>query len=267
MVENSAMIMDKLQAKVENISNNEKLKYVMSLSKFESSYVLNLSGLNEFPQKIPLTGEMFSVDNTTFSVLDTGSQLNLNYANDSMLRKFLAYEGIPDKDVNKCVDSLNDWLDTDSFKRLNGAEKFYYNFEENKSYIPRNSNFLLDKAELKLLKCFGEYYDNISGKVNVNYIGGVNINTASQNILASVLGVPLETALQITKLRESGEDMNLSIFNINDYAMLDYASTFPTFLVEVYADTDINMASDITTTLIDFNVNDKSPFRIIKHVE
>lgn len=124
-------------------------------------------------------------------VEDEESKININYASENLLRLVFQGTGIDKDRENELIDSLRDWIDPDDAHRLNGAEDEYY---EPLGYSTKNDRIdTID--ELNLIKGFNEgilYGDEehkgISNMITTFGSGGLNINTASRELM-SLLGL------------------------------------------------------------------------------
>ena len=67
-----------------------------------------------------------SLGDTLVQVQDNRGLLNLNIVDDARLDRFLGVLGVPPERRSALVDALRDYVDEDSFKRLNGAEAAEY---------------------------------------------------------------------------------------------------------------------------------------------
>lgn len=65
-------------------------------------------------------------DHTQITIQDMSSLLSLNYLNKRLATRLFEQLGYQGHEVRTFLDSLSDWKDKDELKRLNGAEKDYY---------------------------------------------------------------------------------------------------------------------------------------------
>lgn len=124
-------------------------------------------------------------------VEDEEGRININYASETLLRRLFHYSGVDKEKENELIDSLKDWIDPDDAHRLNGAEDEYY---EPLGYSTKNDR--IDTIEeLNLIKGFSrgilygdEEHKGISSMITTFGTGGLNINTASRELM-SLLGL------------------------------------------------------------------------------
>jgi general secretion pathway protein K len=59
-------------------------------------------------------------------MVDEGGKVNLNRADEDILRRIFRNLGVEEERINILVDSILDWRDSDDLHRVNGAESDYY---------------------------------------------------------------------------------------------------------------------------------------------
>lgn len=149
----------------------------------------------------------------SYSIDDELGRLNINTATREMVFGLLKSTGVEATERDIIADSLLDWRDPNpEFHRLNGAKDDYY-MSLATPYTAKNGRY--DTVEELLLvrgvtpcvyfgkgnvppeygtsskeySCDGEYeYSGLAGLVTVKGNGRLNINTASEKVLTSVLG-------------------------------------------------------------------------------
>ena len=77
-------------------------------------------------------------EGVTVALKDTAGMVPLIGGDESLLRKLLEYHKVAPAQIERILDSLEDWQDSDELKRLNGAESWQYKMM-NAGYMPRNS--------------------------------------------------------------------------------------------------------------------------------
>jgi len=264
-------ILEKLETKIESKSYLEVVKYTFTVSEFRYNYLQNLSQTKLLPQKISLIGKPIEIGNTKIIIYDTASKINTLYLTKKYINGLL-----PDNEknlVNIAYDSYEDWKDKDKFKRLNGAEDYYYKYENNYRYGPRNNGALQDKEELKNIRGFSKIYEKIQDKLTFVYKGGlVNVNTASEEILSASLGIPLDTAKQLILLRNKNGKIDVTDIqriiskkiSAVEYEMISF---FPSKNIILIIETEKGKAKEKLKAVIDFHETDKTPFTVIKYIE
>jgi len=159
----------------------------------------------------------------TFSIeiSDEGSSLNPNSLKPEDLKFLLSNCGVDTgEQMDVMIDSFLDWVDEDNFRRLNGAEKDYYE-ALTPPYAPRNGK-ILSKEELLFIRGFDvKTYNCLSPVLSVYGKNKINIGTASLEALTA-LGFSKEDAEKIISARKTR-----LINNIKELA--DIVSYIPTY--------------------------------------
>ncbi len=147
-----------------------------------------------------------------YTIIDEDSKLNINTASLQQLKDFFDIAGVDDTEVDTIADSIFDWRDPNDLFLLNGAEEDYYQSLE-EPYSCKDGPF--DSVdELLLVKgmtpeiLYGskgegeeEATEGIVKYLTVHDIGLPNINTASNVVLESLLGI--QEADNIIMIRET----------------------------------------------------------------
>jgi general secretion pathway protein K len=115
------------------------------------------------------------------------------------------------EDIDKLIDTWEDWRDQDDLKRLNGAEKDYYE-KLDPPYTPRNAN-PESVYELALIKGFSEVLKDIDLNEVFTIYGerpGINPNLATPRTLALIPKMDEEAADALVQARneEAFENTN-----------------------------------------------------------
>ena len=175
----------------------ERIKYYP-----EALTVLKMS-LKELRELSSATTLELVIDNKNWyvNITDGGSGFNPNELKEEELKEILMtfcnlHEGTR---LSIVLDSFLDWTDSDSFRRLNGAEEDFY-----KNYKPRNGQ-ILDKRELLYIRGFNsELYKCVSPLINVYGSGKFSLNWAPLRQLKA-LGLPATLIEEIKKTRRNNE--------------------------------------------------------------
>jgi len=159
-------------------------------------------------------------------VRNEAGRINLNRANDQLLRKVIKYFVEMGERRDIIVDSILDWRDKDDLHRLNGAENDYYQSLP-EPYSCKNGDF--DSLE-ELLLVRGITPELFYGKKSKNQEEGqetvtfglkdiftvfssidkVDINTASLEVLMVLFDISSEMAKRVIEAREEKEFANLA---------------------------------------------------------
>jgi general secretion pathway protein K len=156
-------------------------------------------------------------DHYRYSILDESGKININMLTDAsgiILSNLLVNQGVPKEQADTIVDSILDWMDGDDLHRLHGAESNYYMSLPN-PYKAKNGKFdaveelLMIKGVSPAIFYGDDNKPGISGFLTVaSKVGGVNVNTASKEVLAALPGMTPESAEQVIALRGAGEIKN-----------------------------------------------------------
>jgi len=138
-------------------------------------------------------------------VQDTRGLVQLGQVNEARLLRLLRNCGAGDLQARRLVDALQDYVDTDSLKRANGAEAFEYAGTELPP--PRNSG-LLSMAELWRIKGWSEFkplWDSTQCRESASLRGDgtFNRNTAPLPALLAD-GMDATVATSMVGAREDG---------------------------------------------------------------
>ncbi len=159
----------------------------------------NLRGLAVAEGDLALDGRPYQIDeHTQISVQDERGLLNVNMSPEYVLRRFLASLGLPLERQSRMVDTLQDYIDIDDLKRLNGAEREDY---ERAGLAPPSNDYLLSHDELKQIPGWIEFFrdvqraggqagvDKVLSLMVANRIGGINVNSAPREVLRAIPGL------------------------------------------------------------------------------
>ncbi len=130
--------------------------------------------------------------------------INVNFVQADLLSRFLALQGVPFEFRDAMIDTLRDYTDADSLRRLNGAEASEYSARG----LPPPPNDLLHVPD-QLRNIIG-WRDRESlwekpefaRALSTARVAGFNPNTAPREVLAALPGMSLEAATNLVKLRE-----------------------------------------------------------------
>jgi len=158
-------------------------------------------------------------------LVDESSKINLNRADENLLRRIFLNLGIEESLIGVLIDSIMDWRDQDDLHRTNGAEDEYY-LSLIPSYTAKNGSF--DSLE-ELLWVKGVsadlFYgyestgrpDRDSPRVGLREIFSVdspidrvNLRTASAPVIHVLLGIPLEKCQAFVEERAKLGDKTLA---------------------------------------------------------
>jgi general secretion pathway protein K len=151
----------------------------------------------------------------TVSITDESGKVDINTANEVILKNLLINLGVQGEDVDTIVDSIMDWKDADDLHRLHGAESDYY-MSLPKPYKAKNANF--DTLE-ELLFVKGMtpeiLYGTSEKKGLINFLtvyskrSEINVNAAPKEVLMAIPGVTSEIADSLINYRQNKDIGNV----------------------------------------------------------
>lgn len=272
MVSTSRQLLDKLQAKLEAASVLEKVVYIGTTGRFSSWNLENPSGSHGFPRQLNLRNTPFTVGNSQLRLQDSAGRLGLWTPQPAYLHRLLRHNAIKPGESAIAVDSLLDWADEDDFKRLNGAESYYYRAEQSKKYLPRNDSFLQAVEELELIKGWrGPVFDVLRDEFLPTTSGVFNLNTADAALLSAILDISPGSAGQLIQIREkTGVLTRSDLLALAPNALTnitEYITNFPSMSIAVDVRTTIGTSTDLQRTFINFRQNNDRPYTIESFAE
>jgi general secretion pathway protein K len=144
---------------------------------------------DEAPRQWTFDGAVVSV-----RLSDESAKIDINTANDELLRSLFRLAGLGQEDAAKLVDAVLDWRDPDSFRRPNGAEEPEY-AQAGLKGRPANYAFQSTEELQLVLGMRPEVYQRIASMITVHSRQpGVNPHLASRSVL---LALPSVTAEQV----------------------------------------------------------------------
>lgn len=142
---------------------------------------------------------------TLVSLQDARGLLNLNFAPDERLHRFLRGLGVEPLQASALVDTLRDYIDEDDLRRLNGAEAAEYAAASMPP--PRNAPLATPQDLHKVIgwRDHPQLWRRrpVESLVTTARIIGFNPNTAPFEVLLSAPGVTTESAAALLELRRS----------------------------------------------------------------
>lgn len=125
--------------------------------------------------------------------VDESAKIDLNSAPDALLKGLLQNVGGVDADTAQhLVEAIADWKDPDDLRRPNGAEDADYRAAGSK-YHPANAPFAVVGELQRVLGMTPAIYEKIADSLTVySRQPGVNVTTASRNVLLAIPGITAE---------------------------------------------------------------------------
>jgi len=142
--------------------------------------------------------------NFRLQVRDTGAAVNLNTADEEMLRNFFAQGvGLDFTDADRITQAILDWRDEDDIPRVGGGERDVY-VDEGLPVLPPNRPFAsLDELRF-VLGMTPEAFDAAAPHLTLIGSGRINVNAAPEQVLMAVPGMTPGLAGEIIRNRDSG---------------------------------------------------------------
>jgi general secretion pathway protein K len=156
------------------------------------------------PQELVVPEMVFGDARYALLLRDVGAALNLNEADEEMLRQFFAQGiGLDYADADELAQAILDWRDEDELPRINGGEREEY-LEEGALVLPPNRDFV-DVDELRHVRGMTpEIYVAAAPHLTLIGDGQINLNSAPEPVLLALPGMDRGTVTQLLRLRESG---------------------------------------------------------------
>ena len=156
------------------------------------------------PQALVVPEMTFGDARYAILLRDVGSALNLNQADEEMLRQFFAQGlGLDYADADELAQAILDWRDEDEIPRINGGEREEY-LEEGALVLPPNRDFV-DVDELRHVRGMTpETYVAAAPHLTLIGDGEINLNSAPEPVLLALPGMDRGAVTQILRLRDSG---------------------------------------------------------------
>lgn len=126
------------------------------------------------------------------AVRDSSGLLSVPSMDMEALKRLVRIAGGGEEMTGSVADSYIDWIDSDDFSRLNGAESAYYR-GENRPYAPRNFTMQY-KDEMSFIRGMDAgLYKNMERYLTILPSFGFNPNTADDEVLMAYLDIDKET--------------------------------------------------------------------------
>lgn len=271
LVEKSRQINEKLKVTLEAESMVEILKFYGATGSFQFNTIKNSFFDKEkflLSPKIFIDGKAMTFSHVTLKIEDTAGLLDLS--DTFSLINFMKYEGKEIKDKKDIIhDSIADWLDTDQFKRLKGAENLFYG---GYGYFPRNRNYLTAVEELFLIRGMNEFnrsqQEKISSIVVLSDTKAQNILTMNRDVRERIFNISKTDSNELENLKKEGDIGHFlrffsSIYKEN-YSEED-GGAIPSHIIKVKIVSFSNQIKKEIQLLMDFRVKHDKCFRILNY--
>lgn len=156
------------------------------------------------PQELVVPEMAFGDARYALLLRDVGAALNLNEADEEMLRKFFSQGLEVDyAEADDLAQAILDWRDEDDLPRINGGEREEY-LKEGALVLPPNRDFV-DVDELRHVRGMTpELYVKAAPYLTLLGSGQINVNSAPEQVLSAIPGLDEGGVTQLLRLRESG---------------------------------------------------------------
>jgi general secretion pathway protein K len=217
-------------------ARNDKLTAILGVVDTQAEVVyrmmvnpMTFAGLGVTGSEIRLDDTLYRGDRGTFVRLqDARGLFNLNFASDDRWQRLLRETGVPQADVQSLIDALSDYIDTDSLRRLAGAEAADYAAA---GMAPPRNGLLGTPMELRNVMGWPQRAElwqprSVESLVSTARVAGLNPNTAPREVLLTVPGITPEAAQLLLELRKTqtvdasalirfgGADAQYLLFNV-----------------------------------------------------
>jgi len=205
VVTKSTQLHKKLLLTFQAESMVELLKFYGSTGRFNGNYILNTlvqQYYPSFPKKIFIDSRETRWKNTKILLQDTAGLISIDDID--ALSNCLEYELQDSKDKKVIIkDSLMDWLDSDSFSTLNGAEDSFY---QKYGYESRDMGYFASSEELFLLRVLQDInrskQDKFLTQLAISSKRGRNISTLNNSLLQCIFNISKGDLIELKKLKE-----------------------------------------------------------------
>jgi general secretion pathway protein K len=146
----------------------------------------------------------------TVRLTDESAKIDINTANNELLKGLFRYAGLGEEDAAKLLDAVLDWRDPDSLKRPFGAEEADY-AQAGLKGRPANYPFQSTEELQLVLGMRPEVYQRIAPMITVySRQAGVNPHLAQRPVLLAIPGVTPEQVDLFLAEREAAKKENRS---------------------------------------------------------
>jgi general secretion pathway protein K len=141
-------------------------------------------------------------------IIDESGKVDINKAPDIILKGLLTTLGVKEEDADVIVDSIQDWRDSDDFRRAHGAENDYYGSLP-RPYKAKNADFESIEELLLVRGVTPELFYGRDGKPGLadfvtvySESGKIKLSSAPKEVLMAVPGMTSELAEAVTEFRQ-----------------------------------------------------------------
>lgn len=271
VVQKSALLNKKLKAIFEVESTIELLKFYGMTGEPSQNSIKN-NKLKElfpnFPTQIFIDGRVIKWGKLTITLQDTAGLIGTNDI------KGIANYLIANKKISKdkeaiIKDSINDWLDNNSFQLLNGAENPFYR-NHGYAYLPRNENYFSSVDELFLVR--GLVGSNLNKKLLKSKL--IISNYASRNIMTmdiELLGIVYNLSkIEIEQLKKAKKESDDTFFKLfyqqnQEEFQSERTGTSPSRVVKTTVMYDTKKIHEEVSLIISFRLGSSGASEVLEY--
>ena len=211
------------------------------------------------PDKIYIDNSTIPFNDVNITIQDTAGIYNVLFLHDEMMAKEL------DSDNFYTIkDSILDWIDKNSFQRLNGAEEDYYRHLSEDSYTPRNDLSIQAVEELALIK--GIKKSRLDELRDIFYFGRgskSNLMTIPKESLTMLLDITPSFANELINLRKNEPLEFIKAVNRGKFKIMDEFDIYgflPSKIIKVHVESSYNGAKTKLDAILDFKMRQERAF-------
>jgi general secretion pathway protein K len=157
------------------------------------------------PDQLVVQEMAFGAARYALRLRDTGAALNVNSADEEMIRDFFAHGmGLDFARADRLTQAILDWRDEDEIPRVNGAEREEY-LRAGLPVLPSNRPFAnLDELR-HVLGMTPELLEAARPYLTLIGSGRISVNAAPEQVLVALPGLSAAGAAELVRLREAGQ--------------------------------------------------------------
>jgi len=271
IVHNSRQLYEKLTLTFKAESTIELLKFYGSTGAIKSTFMTNTlvqKKFPTFPKQISINSKKIVWDNTTILLEDTGGLIDIS--DTDLLSNYIKGKNQDLKGKEDIIkDSIEDWLDENQFKQLNGAEDLFY---QNFGYESRDRGYFASPEELFLLKGFEDFNetdkDDLLSLLVMTDSHRHNILTLKSDLLQSMFSLSMSDVTQLKHFKKSNDLVHFMSFFHTIYKEnydLEADGALPSKIVRVTVNSKNKNIHKEIVLLIDFNIFFKKYFQVLNY--
>lgn len=271
------MLMDKLSARVSAESSLQLLQFYGATGRATSSHIINnLPDVAGIVSAIPLDGKPVKMkiegNDVFIRIRDSGGLLNVVYFSPGVFKRLLVELGASQLQAETIKSSYADWLDSNSFHHLNGAEESFYKYEKRCSYSPRNAPVIQSIWELSLLKGMtSELWEKFQPYLIHSPKDGFNVNAMSKEMLSAYYSLDSEMVANLLQLKKNKGYITLTdvreVSGKTVYDISGRSGDFPMRLFRIAISVHKGVSLEKWQGDINFVADRYGPYRILDWVE